>query len=108
MDETRARRTIRKAIEAKGWKVVGEMTWTPISAGAEKSGPEGGWYMEAEAPSGGMDWVLGYNVADCLSCIRDFIKADKVNGLGHTDERDSVAARAREQALALTGQEKSS
>jgi hypothetical protein len=79
--ESRARRKIREAIEAKGWTVL-RMEWEPIRAGAEKSGPEGGWYVEARAPSGGTDWVLGYSWQDAVEWAERWLAADKTSGLG--------------------------
>lgn len=79
--ESRARRKIRQAIEAKGWTVT-LMTWTPISAGGEKEGPAGGWYCEARAPSGGQDWVMGYSWQDAVEWAEKWLADDKTSGLG--------------------------
>lgn len=80
--ETRARRKIRQAVEAKGWTIT-RMDWEPIRPGGEKEGPDGGWYVEVCAPSGGMDWVMGYSWQDAVEWAEKFLAADKTTPLGH-------------------------
>jgi hypothetical protein len=79
--ETRARRKIREAIEAKGWTVT-LMNWEPIRPGGEKEGPEGGWYCEVRAPSGGEDWVMGLNWRDAVEWANKWLADDKTTHLG--------------------------
>ena len=79
--ESRARRKIRQAIEAKGW-TLDWLEWEPIRLGGEKSGPEGGWYGEAIAPSGGSDWVMGYSWQEAVKWVDDFLQDDKTSSLG--------------------------
>lgn len=72
--ESRARRRIRLALAAKGYTPE-LIEWSPITAGAEKSGPDGGWYVPFTPPapiSGlypGETLVLGYNVSEVLADI---------------------------------------
>ncbi len=42
MSESLARRKIRQAVEAHGYRLV-ELTWEPWGAAAEKEGIPGGW-----------------------------------------------------------------
>lgn len=79
--ESRARRKIRQAVEAKGWTIT-RFDWEPIRLGGEKEGPEGGWYLEVRAPSGGEDWVMGYSWQDSVKWVDDFLADDKTSGLG--------------------------
>lgn len=81
MSETRARRKIREAVEARGWS-IDVMRWEPIGAAAEMAGPSGGWYLEVRAASGGVDWVLGYSWQECLRWIDEFLPQDKTSPLG--------------------------
>jgi len=79
MAETRARRRIRQAVEAKGYRLR-SLTWEPWGSAAEKSGPSGGWFGEVEPPWGinldtGRQWVFpgddlcGLSVKDVLDAI---------------------------------------
>lgn len=79
--ESRRRRKIREAVEARGWTLT-TLEWEPIGAASEKEGPSGGWYGECRAPSGGMDWVMGYTWQDCVQWAADFLKDDKTSPLG--------------------------
>jgi len=84
MGESRARRRIRKAVELFGFRLV-SLEWEPITAGAEKSGPCGGWLGYIERQDGGMidaHWtgspgrvgVAGYNVEHVLDWIDEFVR----------------------------------
>lgn len=66
MSETRARRKIRRAAEARGL-VVDFIEWQPISAGPEMSGAAGGWYVQFD-PDG---HALGLNLDEVLEWIGD-------------------------------------
>jgi hypothetical protein len=71
---SRQRDRIETAFRKKGYTPT-VVEWTPISMGAEKSGPDGGWYIrfEPSAPVdgllGGEDLVLGLNVDEVLEDI---------------------------------------
>lgn len=70
--ETRARREIRGAVEAKGYVLV-ELTWEPIRNGAEMAGAEGGWTALAAPPGGSEnEWTehaLGYRWQEVVDWI---------------------------------------
>jgi hypothetical protein len=73
--ETRARRKIRLAVEAKGYR-LSELTWEPWGAAAEKEGIPGGWvgYVDPE-PDGlcGTPAVMGLSVEEAVQWVEDFI-----------------------------------
>jgi hypothetical protein len=79
--ESRARKKIRQAVEAKGYTIT-RFDWEPIRPGGEKEGLEGGWYLEVRAPSGGEDWVMGLNWRDAVEWADRFLKPDKTTPLG--------------------------
>jgi hypothetical protein len=79
--ETRARRKIREAVEAKGWTLL-RLVWEPISPGGEKEGLCGGWYGVCRAPSGGEDWVMGYNWRETVEWAEKYLADDKTSHLG--------------------------
>jgi hypothetical protein len=68
MSETRARRKIREAVEAKGAKVT-DLTWEPIGQMVEMSGREGGWTVFAEWSDGREDHALGYSWQDVVEWV---------------------------------------
>ncbi len=86
MSETRARRKIRRAVEAKGYTLT-ELTWEPWGRAAEKEGIPGGWegYVEPE-PRGypGVPAVMGLSVDEALEWIDQFLPEAQ---LGKLDER---------------------
>ncbi len=102
MSESRARRRIRQAVELYGYRLV-RLDWEPVSAGAEKSGPDGGWFGEIERAdgvvsdplSGGDHAVLGYNVEHALDWIDEFVKP--VEPCGHSWTIENSLARKRAQ-----------
>lgn len=76
--ETRARRRIRQAVEAKGYRLV-FLEWEPWSPGGEKSGICGGWYGEVDPPY--CRWsipgteIMGLSVDEVLAWIEEFVPA---------------------------------
>ena len=72
MNETRARRRIRQAVELFGYRLV-SLDWEPLGIVVEKSGQEGGWYGMIDPPyRHGID-ILGYNVEHVLDWIDEFV-----------------------------------
>lgn len=74
--ETRARRRIRLAVEAKGYKLT-HLEWEPWGASAEKSGIPGGWYGEVEPKY--QEWgfpgneIMGLSVDEVLDWIERLV-----------------------------------
>lgn len=72
--ETRARRRIREAVEARGGSVE-SMEWQPIGQMVEMQGREGGWTVFARMPRKDApgktfeDHFTGYSVDDVLGLI---------------------------------------
>lgn len=67
---SRERDQIARAAAGGGWTIL-RMDWEPITAGAEKSGPEGGWDIDL-IRDGKMEWAGGYNVAQVVQWIKNF------------------------------------
>jgi len=71
---SRQRERIERALREKGYTAT-RIHWEPVSAGAEKCGPDGGWFIAVDplAPvkgvAGGEDCVVGLNVDDVLADI---------------------------------------
>ncbi len=85
--ETDARRRIRRAVEARGYRLV-ELTWEPWGAAAEKEGIPGGWEgwvdpIPSNAPNGlagenGDDIfripdVMGLSWQEAVEWVNDFL-----------------------------------
>jgi hypothetical protein len=71
--ESRARRKIREAVEAKGYSLV-ELTWEPWGKAAEKEGISGGWWGRVEPDpstpgSSGLDWFGGLSWQEAVESI---------------------------------------
>src|SRR5678815_4529158 len=100
--ETRARRRIREAVELYGYRLI-RLDYEPMSAGAEKAGPDGGWFGEIERADGlkedplssGDHAVLGYNVEHALDWIDQFVKP--VEPCGDVWTTENALARRRAQ-----------
>lgn len=77
MSETRARRRIRLAVEAKGYTLT-ELTWEPWGRAAEKEGIPGGWegYV-TPVPAGlyGTPAVMGLSLVEALDWIDHWLPA---------------------------------
>jgi hypothetical protein len=63
VSETRARRRIRQAVEARGYAVK-KLTWEPWTAAAEKSGIGGGWMLILDR-----DWLPNTSSGDDLGAL---------------------------------------
>lgn len=77
MAETRARRAIRQAVEARGY-TVRDLEWEPWGRAAEKEGIPGGWSLRVEPdPSGpessGLDWFGGLSWQETVGMIDSFL-----------------------------------
>lgn len=79
MNETRARRRIRKAIEERGYTLT-SLVWEPWRPGSEMEGMDGGWYGEVE-PSDGlfMNHVMGLSVDEVLESIEQLLPPRSVS-----------------------------
>jgi len=75
VSESRARRRIRRAVQAKGYELT-ELSWSPWGRAAEKEGIPGGWegYVEPK-PSDlhGTPAVMGLSVDEALDWIEEFL-----------------------------------
>jgi hypothetical protein len=84
---SRARDRIRRAVEAKGYRLT-ELTWEPWGRAVEKEGIPGGWegYVEPQ-PEGlhGTPAVMGLSVDEALEWIRDWLPD---RALGAEEKRD--------------------
>jgi len=67
--ETRARKAIRKAVEAKGASVA-KLDWEPIGPACLMEGNSGGWSVEGRWRSGRVDDAYGLSVSEVLDWIK--------------------------------------
>ncbi len=69
MAETRARKAIRRAVEAKG-ATVEKLEWEKIGPACLMEGNSGGWTVHGRWPSGRLDDAYGLSVNEVLDWIR--------------------------------------
>ena len=74
--ETRARRRIREAVEARGYTLT-RLTWEPWGAAAEKSGISGGWECQVSPRPienfYGSEDFCGLSVEELLQYLDQFL-----------------------------------
>ena len=75
--ETRARRRIRRAVEARGYQLV-RLDYEPWHDAGEKAGIGGGWYGELDRPFLPNTWpgndICGLSVEEVLWSIDHFVR----------------------------------
>lgn len=73
--ESRARRKIRQAVEARGYQLV-ELTWEPWGQAAEKEGIPGGWAGYVSPPPHVSEpHIMGLSWQEAVEWIEQFIPA---------------------------------
>ncbi len=75
--ESRARRKIREAVEARGY-TIHDLTWEPWGRAAEKEGIPGGWWFRVgpdPTPHGssGLDWFGGLSWQEAVANVEEFL-----------------------------------
>jgi hypothetical protein len=85
-----ARERIVKQAESQGWTVT-RIEWEPVRDGGEKSGPEGGWWVDLER-DGIEEQALGYNWQQAVQWMKNL-------DLPYTEKQDPFACSGKTHSL---------